>query len=191
MNHTSHFPLDPVPSLADALKSWTPTDPFPTVALPLKDKLLPAGEGKQTARELIWLQSGDQVIVWGAPELGSLFRGSVVPPSLERFPAPYDQLFAHIESQVLMAADSGLPGTDDQYQEFYANFRRRPDGRCTSPLHQALWQILVLTLASTPLSREQFDAIVQRLSVSARTFSMGPSSRIYLGYLAEMFSGKS
>ena len=186
-----HLPLDPVPSLAAALNSWTPTDPLPTVALPLKDKLLPGAEGKLTSKELIWLQSGDQVIVWGAPELGTLFRGSVLPPSLERFPAPYDLILAHIESQVLMAADSGLAGTDDQYRELYANFRRRPDGRSTSPLHDALWQILVLTLASTPLSREQFDAIVQRLSQSARTFSMGPSSRLYLGYLAEMFSGKS
>jgi hypothetical protein len=38
-----------------------------------------------------------------------------------------------------------------------------------------------------PLSRDQFDAIVQRLSQSARRFSMGPSSRNYLGHLAEMF----
>jgi hypothetical protein len=48
---------------------------------------------------------------------------------------------------------------------------------------------LALTLASIPLSRDQFDALVQRLSQSARTFSMGPSSRNCLGQLAGMFGG--
>jgi hypothetical protein len=188
VNPTSHFPLDPVPSLAEALKSWTPTDPLPNTALPLERKLLPAAEGKLASRQLVALIHGDQLTIWMAPELSSLFRGSVIPPPLERFPAPYDQIFAHIENQVLMAADAGCAGTDDQYRELYANFRRRPDARSTSPLHEALWQIFTLTLASTPLSREQFDAIVQRLSQSARTFSMGPSSRIYLNYLADMFT---
>jgi hypothetical protein len=186
-NCMKHLSFDPVPSLAAALGSWTPTDSLPMVALPAKKQMLPAAEGRLASRQLVGLHVGERFIVWNAPELTALFRGSVLPPSLEQYPATYVMIFAHIESQVLMVASSGLAGTDDQYREFYANFRRRPDGRCTSPLHEALWQILALTLASTPLSRDQFDAIVQRLSQSARRFSMGPSSRNYLGHLAEMF----
>ncbi len=182
-----HLPLDPVPSLATALGAWTPTDRLPTVALPFKKQLPPPAGGQLNSRQLIGLHFGEQEMVWNAPELTALFRGSVLPPSLEQYPAQYALILAHIESQVLTVASSGLAGTDDQYRELYANFRRRPDGRCTSPLHEALWQILALTLASIPLSRDQFDAIVQRLSQSARTFSMGPSSRNYLGQLAGMF----
>ncbi len=186
-NRMKHLSLDPVPSLATALGSWTPTDRLPTVALPAKKQMLPAAEGRLASRQLVGLHFVERLIVWNAPELTALFRGSVLPPSLDHYPANYALIFAHIENQVLMVASSGLAGTDDQYREFYANFRRRPDGRCTSPLHEALWQILALTLASMPLSRDQFDAIVQRLSQSARRFSMGPSSRNYLGHLAEMF----
>ena len=32
----------------------------------------------------------------------------------------------------------------------YANFRRRPDAQSTSALHEALWQVLSLPLASFP-----------------------------------------
>jgi hypothetical protein len=187
IDHMKQLLLDPVPSLATALKTWTPTDSLPTIALPEAKKMLPVADRKLEARQVVGMVHGDQLIVWIAPELSSLFRGSVLPPSLEQFPAPYVQIFAHIERQVLIVAASGLAGTDDQYREIYANFRRRPDARSTSPLHEALWQVLALTLASIPLSREQFDAIVQRLSQSARSFSMGSSSRRYLGHLAEMF----
>jgi hypothetical protein len=189
-NHMKQLLLDPIPSLATALRSWAATDPLPTIALPQEKKMLPATEDALAPRQVVGMLFGDQVIVWIAPELSSLFRGSVLPPSLEQFPAPYAQIFAHIESQVLVVAASGLAGTDDQYREIYANFRRRPDARSTSPLHEALWQVLALTLASIPLSREQFDAIVQRLSQSARSFSMGASSRRYVGHLAEMFGEK-
>lgn len=133
---------------------------------------------------MLW---NDQPTVWIAPELSSLFRGTVNPPSLEYYPAEYAKILAHIELQVFMLAMNGNAGTDEDYRQIYANFRRRPDARSTSTIHEDLWQVLALTLASTPLSREQFDAIVQRLSQSARSFSMGPSSRNYINHIGSMF----
>ena len=51
--------LDPVPSLATALKSWTPTDPLPTIALPQAKKMLPSAEGRLAARQLVGLHFGE------------------------------------------------------------------------------------------------------------------------------------
>lgn len=182
------LPFDPVASLASALGDVTDTA-LPTVAFPNEGVIGPA-RPLSPDRAAFQVHVAGNILPWRAPEISTLFRGEAVPPSLASYPREYVPFFAHIEVQVWGYCRWQGTGRDDDLRELFAELRRRPDGRHRSALHEALWQILVLTLASTPVSRAQYDAIVQRLSQSARTHSLGPSSRRYVEYLGTAFGGR-
>ena len=175
--------FDPDSSLAAAISEpWKRTG-LPTVMIPLDASNNPVIPNRTN----IVVLGNEASLKWQAPPIPTLFRGSVVPPSLETYPREYVLLFAHIESQVWRFCDSHRVGRDEELRELFAELRRRPEGKSRSVLHTVLWQILALTLAAIPLSQAQYEAIVQRMSQSARSFSMGPSSRNYLQFLAGMF----
>ncbi|MFM8358450.1 MAG: hypothetical protein ACKOET_07800 [Verrucomicrobiota bacterium] len=182
------LPFDPVPSLAAALGGLMDTA-LPTVAFPNEGVIGPS-RPLSADRAAFHVHVAGHTLPWRAPEISTLFRGETVPPSLTSYPPEYVPYFAHLEVQIWGYCRWQGTGRDDDLRELFAELRRRPDGRHRSALHEALWQILVLTLASTPLSRAQYEAIVQRLSQSARTHALGPSSRRYIESLGMMVEGR-
>ncbi len=184
-----HLPFIPLESLAELLPTPSPVDRLPRLVPDAARRQVLSPEQAKDRRWIV-LETGSEAFIWQAPELSTLFRGSIVPPSLERYPKAYVPLFAHIEEQVFYQATELNAGRDDEFREIYSNLRRLPDGKSATALHAGIWQILALTLASTPISQAQFEAVVQRIAQSARSHSMGPSSRNYLAYLAKMFSAR-
>lgn len=182
-----HLPFIPLESLAELLPTPSPEGRLPRLVPDATRRHMLSPEQANNRRWIV-LETGGEAFIWQAPELSTLFRGSIVPPSLEQYPKEYVPLFAHVEEQVFHRATELNAGRDDEFREIYSNLRRLPDGKSATTLHASIWQILALTLASTPISQAQFEAVVQRIAQSARSQSMGPSSRNYLAYLAKIFS---
>jgi hypothetical protein len=140
-------------------------------------------------RSVIVLSDNEVVVEWTVPSLRALFRGDQTPPSLLKYPMEYVAYFAAIELHVVKYARAFGPPSDQQLREVYNTLRRLPDGRSTGPLHDYLWQVVALLLGTRPLSQAQYEAILNRLERSCKTYSMGGASYNYLAYLRGMFGG--
>jgi hypothetical protein len=140
-------------------------------------------------RSLIALSDSAGLVDWTVPSLRALFRGNQVPPSLIKYPPDYIAYFAAIERHVFTFAGAFGEPSDQDLREIYNTLRRLPDGRSTGPLHDYLWQVMALMLGTWPLSQAQYEAIINQLERSCKTFSMGASSHNYLAYLKGMFGG--
>lgn len=139
-------------------------------------------------RHLIMIHDGEKSIVWTAPPLSELFRGTVIPPAdLTQYPPPYCFYFAEIERQLLDLTVLIKDPTDQQMEEIYSSLRRRPDGRSQDIVHASVWQFAAFLLGTYALSAAEFDAIFGQLTRSTRRFSQRPVSRNYLNYLRQMF----
>lgn len=140
-------------------------------------------------RENVMLSDGQHLAEWNAPPLQSLFRGRQPAPSdMKSYPPEYVPLFAFIEEHVLLVSGTLGMKTDGEFEDWYSNLRRRPDGRSLGEFHDHLWRVLALLLAARPTSVAEYEAVVGRLAQSARAFRMGHSTRNYIDHLKQMFS---
>lgn len=128
----------------------------------------------------------------GLPPLSSLFRGNAVPPSFQGPPPPaYMPLFLCIERSVAQAAAlRPQPERDEEFERLYRQVRRRPDGKDPSPLFRVIQAAARLALCARPTSRAEFEAVMDRLSRSARTFHTHTGSTNYFDHaLAPLVQG--
>ena len=141
-------------------------------------------------RHRISLHDGERSCMWHVDSLSDLFRGDAEAPSfrdMEYYPEEYQPLFYDIERHVMMMNDLAPPPTDSEFNDIYSSIRRRPDGRSTGALHDAVWQSACLALGLRVWSAKEFEAVFRQLARSARTFRMGASSRNYMAYLGPLF----
>jgi hypothetical protein len=134
-------------------------------------------------RRKIIFSDGGNVIHWEVDSLSSLYRGEVVPPSLERYPDEYVPFFATIEHQVFVYAELFGDPTDKEMKTVYSSLARQPDGKGYSLLQEHMWQACALALATQPCSKAEFEAVLRRLEKSSRTFCTHPCSKNYINTL--------
>jgi hypothetical protein len=110
-----------------------------------------------------------------------LWTGSAVPPDLSRTPPPqYQPFFLLLESTAAnYCAAVGKPETDDEFERLFRQLRRRPDGDDAHPLFSYLQGAVRLYLSLRDVSQAEFEAVVNRLSQSAKWHSTHVGSTNY------------
>jgi hypothetical protein len=91
--------------------------------------------------------------------------------------------FFFIGKHVLSICDVKGDRTDQEMEEIYAMFRRRPDGRSLGVVHDLLRQVAALLLGIQALSAAEFEVVFGTLERSARKWALRPISRFYVAYL--------
>ncbi|MDC0710815.1 hypothetical protein POL68_20230 [Stigmatella sp. ncwal1] len=125
---------------------------------------------------------GDERVVWVPLEpISRLWVGSRVPPDFSFAPPPeYEPFFILLEAT---AADycsaTGRPERDKEFERLYRHLRRRPDGQDANPLFSYLQAAARLYLSLCDVSQAEFEAVVNRLRRSAKTFSWSLISTNY------------
>jgi hypothetical protein len=117
-----------------------------------------------------------------------LFAGDRKAPDLSRGPTPeLEPFFMLLEYTVVRFCEAdGRDETDQDMERIYASLRRRPDGE-GGRLHSYLRAAARLYLSICDVSQAEYEAVMNRLAKSARTFAMQPISRNYLTTLRETF----
>ncbi|MBI3891204.1 MAG: hypothetical protein HY303_06700 [Candidatus Wallbacteria bacterium] len=113
--------------------------------------------------------------------VSALFEGDAVPPQFAKGPGKeYEPFFMTIERA---AADfcklTGRHELDREFERVYGILRKRPDGKDDNPLYSYLRAALRLYMSIHPVSRAEFEAVIDRLRKSAATFAIGAASRNY------------
>jgi hypothetical protein len=187
MKKDAPFDFDPanfVPSLAEVVKSGK-LDGFHLTA-PCPDR--GPTSANQLPREVVILHDRKNLAQWDAPPLRTLFRGTQrPPPDLAHYPEAYMPMFHFIEMHVVTLCDAHGDKTDGEFEEWFSNLRRRPDGRSLGEIHDHLWRVLALLLAMRPTSQAEYEGVVGQLALSASHFRMGHGSRNYMDYLRQTF----
>jgi hypothetical protein len=174
--------IDPHPSLEAVLKDTELDRTRLLVGLKVDENDRP----DCSIREDVLITDGTNSVLWRVASLKELFRGVKQPPSMSGEPPPfYMPMFYFIEQHALTFCGAFGDKTDDEFEEVYRQLRRRPDGRAFNELHFFLWQVLAGLLGKRPVSAAEFEAILDRLQRSARTFRMGPVSRNYITTLRQ------
>jgi hypothetical protein len=139
-------------------------------------------------RQRIQFSDGEKSAEWQVNSLRELYRGETQPPPhLDRFPPEYVPLFAFIEQHVRMFCDKLGDKSDQEFEEVYSSLHRRPDGRSLGPLHDFLWQVCAVMLATRVVSGAEFEGLMGALHASVRRWAARPISRNYIGYLKGSF----
>jgi hypothetical protein len=135
---------------------------------------------------------GQKMVRWQVPTLADLFRGSQTPPpDMDHYPEDYTPHFFFIEKHVLTVCAAKGDRTDQEMEEIYSMFRRRPDGRSLGAVHDFLWQVAALLLGTQVLSGAEFEALFGALERSTRKWALRPVSRFYVAYLHKTFEEAS
>ena len=138
-------------------------------------------------RDFLVVQGENKFALTRAP-LTPLLEGPNVPPDLKDYPEEYTLFFYSIEATVLEVCTlAGRDETDDEMLDLYSQIRRRPDTPGKTTLHTYVLAALQVYLSGHPTSRMEFEAVLQRLERSVRTFRTHPTSRNYLAYLRSTF----
>lgn len=118
-----------------------------------------------------------------------LFAGTARAPDLSSGPTPkLMPFFLFLEMIVVrFCEEDGRDQTDQEMERVYSEMRRRPDGRPASRLHSYLRAAARLYMSKNDISEAEYDAVMRRLTKSARTFSMSPISRNYMATLRHTF----
>ncbi|QRN99446.1 hypothetical protein JRI60_10680 [Archangium violaceum] len=113
--------------------------------------------------------------------LSKLWTGSALPPDLSRTPPPqYQPFFLLLESTAAnYCAATGKAETDDEFERLYRQLRRRPDGDDPHPLFSYLKGATRLYMSLRDVSQAEFEAVVNRLSQSAKWHSTHVGSTNY------------
>src|SRR5437016_2101851 len=106
-------------------------------------------------------------------------------------PEAYGECFILMDLHLLEISRFFGDRRDAEMREIYSALRRRPDGRSLGFVHDYMWQEAALVLGTRPLSQAEFEAIMERLERSCRTFELGPTSRNYAALEAETLKGGS
>ena len=110
-----------------------------------------------------------------------LLTGSAVPPDLSRTPPPqYQPFLLLLESTAAnYCAAMGKAETDDEFERLFRQLRRRPDGDDPHPLFSYLQGAVRLYMSLRDVSQAEFEAVVNRLSQSAKWHSTHVGSTNY------------
>lgn len=142
-------------------------------------------------RNVVPVSDTKEVVHWRAASLRELFRGDQpAPPNIERYPEEYVPLFYFVEAQIVTFCQALGDKSDQEFEEVFANLRRRPDGRSLGPLHDFVWQLAALLLGTWVVSAAEFEAVFGQLARSAQRWSMRPVSRNYIAYVRGTLEGK-
>jgi hypothetical protein len=119
-----------------------------------------------------------------------LFSGDRKAPDLARGPTPdLEPFFMLLEFTVVRFCDAdGRDETDQEMEQIYTLLRRRPDaagGRLFAYLRAAAGMYMSIR----DVSAAEYEAVMRRLTKSARGFSSPPLSRNYLATLRPTFAG--
>lgn len=154
--------------------------PIISVRLDAAGKPMPVGDD-------VAVQGGKKVAVVRLRSISRLFTGSKQPPSFSKGPTDgYLFFFALIERTAVDYCEVvGRKEYDEEFERIYRQLRRRPDGTDSNPLFSYVQAAARLYMSIHDVSQAEFEAVTQRLSVSARHFAAGPSSSNYLRVVAE------
>jgi hypothetical protein len=132
---------------------------------------------------------GHAVDVTLAP-ISKLFAGSKVPPSFsDGPPESYKNFYRLVEKTVVRCCQmTGQIERDVELERLYRQLRRRPDGKDANPIFAWAQAACRLYMSLNATSQAEFEAIVDRLSIVARHFSSGSTSRNY--YQAAISGGQ-
>lgn len=129
-------------------------------------------------------------VIWLPLEpLSQLWTGSALAPDLSWAPPPeYEPFFILLEATAAEYCDAiGRPERDREFERLYRQLRRRPEGADPNPLFSYLRAAARLYLSLRDVSRAEFEAMANRLRVSARTFSTRLDSTNYHHFVLEEF----
>ncbi len=137
-----------------------------------------------TDRHHVLVSDAAEVVEWRVETLSELCRGDhQPPPHLDRFPPEYVPLFFYLESQIITFCKAFGDKSDQEFEEIYGSLRRRPEGRSLGPLHDFLWQVCAVMLATRIVSQAEFEGVIGALLRSAKRWAVRPISRNYMNYL--------
>ena len=135
-------------------------------------------------------EGGAPLIQIRAPPIRTLWDGERRPPApldVEP-PSPYLMFIAYLELNALnWVTCAGDEVRDEEFRRIYRQLRRRPDSTDRHPLVSHLRSTAQLYLALSTTSQAEYEAVVQRLVRSSRTFRTSPGSRNYLAQLRRQF----
>lgn len=131
----------------------------------------------------------DRVVWLPLLPISQLWTGSAVAPNFSRAPPPeYEPFFILIEATAAEYCDAtGRPERDREFHRLYRALRRRPDGLDPNPLFSYLRAAARLYLSLRDVSRAEFEAVADRLRVSAQTFASRLDSTNYHRFVLEEF----
>jgi hypothetical protein len=141
-----------------------------------------------TLRGEVPVMGNEGLVLVTLQPISKLWTGSAVPPDLSRTPPPqYQPFLLLLESTAAnYCAATGRPETDDEFERLYRQLRRRPDGDDPHPLFAYLQGAVRLYLSLRDVSQAEFEAVVNRLSQSAKWHSSHVGST---NYYREVLSG--
>jgi hypothetical protein len=141
-----------------------------------------------TLRGEVPVMGNEGMVLVKLQPISKLWTGSAVPPDLSRTPPPrYQPFLLLLESTAAnYCAAIGKPETDDEFERLYRQLRRRPDGDDPHPLFSYLQGTVRLYLSLRDVSQAEFEAVVNRLSQSAKWHSTHVGST---NYYREVLSG--
>jgi hypothetical protein len=118
-----------------------------------------------------------------------LFKGDRKAPELSRGPTPdLEPVFMLLAYTVVRFCEAdGRDETDQEMEQVYTLLRRRPDG-AGGRLFAYLRAAARLYMSVRDVSAAEYEAVMRRLTKSARSFSSPPLSRNYLATLRPTFA---
>lgn len=178
------------PAAIDALRQQG-IEPFgeyaPYVPVQVDDDGSPVGlEGHEVPVAL-----GEHVVLVPLKPVGELFAGDRRPPNMnDGYPDDYVPFFYAIEYPVAVFCSQGEhPVRDQELERLYRRLGKRPDGTDRHPLFSYLWAAARLHMSLHDVSRAELEAVARRLSRSARTYAMGPTSHNYYDFVSRTLLG--
>lgn len=119
--------------------------------------------------------------------LTALFVGNRQPPPMRGEPPPeYFPFFYAVEHAAAMACIArGQPEPDAELERLYRQLRRHPDGKNPNPIFGCLQRAAQVYLSLRDISRAEYEAVMDRLSRSARTFDTHVGSTNYFTRVLE------
>jgi hypothetical protein len=140
------------------------------------------GQGKvmALAKEVPVLYGEKPALVTLQP-VSRLWVGAAQPPDFSGTPPPsYQPFFLLLETTAAdYCATLGKPERDEEFEHLYRQLRRRPDGHDPNPLFSYMQAAARLYLSLRDVSQAEFEAVVNRLGRSAKTFRTHVDSTNY------------
>ncbi|WNG60682.1 hypothetical protein F0U59_42715 [Archangium gephyra] len=134
-----------------------------------------------TVRNEVPVMGNEGLVLVPLKPLSQLWTGSAVAPDLSRTPPPqYQPFFLLLESTAAnYCAAQGRPETDEEFERLFRQLRRRPDGTDAHPLFSYLQGATRLYMSLRDVSQAEFEAVVNRLSQSAKWHATHTGSTNY------------
>lgn len=119
--------------------------------------------------------------------LTALFVGDRQPPPMRGEPPPeYFPFFYALEHAAAMACVAReRPEPDAELERLFRHLRRLPDGKNPNPTFACLQRAAQVYLSLRDISRAEYEAVLDRLGRSARTFSTHVGSTNYFTHVLE------